>query len=348
MRLVLAAAMATAVASPAAAAPDFTQSTIAVEPATLVEGDVATFRIALRNTGDEDAGAVAVMVEWPVMGFLVGMDGFDAPVVDRATRRIEATTPLARGEARQFALRVLTPRDSAGDSFSVTVRAAHYASGAEHWFHHSVSPDSRLSHEGIPMGGVRVNPVMFVVLLFLVAAVLLAVVASRGERGRRGAHGPGAAVAIVVSLGFWTFFATMAWRDYQSLTSWTSTTCTVAGRRLVASGTTSTSGSRTSGRATSDPTVYEPLLALQYEVGGREMVSSGYDTGSSLRIGGLERRTRELQAWGEGTRVPCWFDPQHPEDVVVHRGFGGAYLFALFPIPVFLLGVALLRRGRRT
>lgn len=49
-----------------------------------------------------------------------------------------------------------------------------------------------------------------------------------------------------------------------------------------------------------------------------------------------------------GATVPCWYDPADPTDVVVLRGFGGAYLFALFPVPVFLFGVALIRRTLAT
>jgi hypothetical protein len=42
---------------------------------------------------------------------------------------------------------------------------------------------------------------------------------------------------------------------------------------------------------------------------------------------------------------PCWYNPDDPLEVIVLRGFGGAYLFALLPLPVFLLGVAGLRRS---
>jgi len=80
-------------------------------------------------------------------------------------------------------------------------------------------------------------------------------------------------------------------------------------------------------------------------VDGRETFSSGFDTGSRLGIGGQGGRTEELNAWTVGAGVPCWYDPADPLDVVVLRGFGGAYLFALLPLPVFLLGVAGLRHA---
>jgi hypothetical protein len=46
--------------------------------------------------------------------------------------------------------------------------------------------------------------------------------------------------------------------------------------------------------------------------------------------------------------VPCWYNPADPLDVVVRNGFGGAYLFALFPLPIAVFGLfrvrAMLRR----
>jgi hypothetical protein len=88
------------------------------------------------------------------------------------------------------------------------------------------------------------------------------------------------------------------------------------------------------------------VLALEYPVDGRSMISTGFDTGSRLTVGGLGGAVTEFSRWPPGATVPCWFDPAQPDDVVVIQGFGGAYVFALFPIPVFLYGVAAIRYGR--
>jgi hypothetical protein len=42
--------------------------------------------------------------------------------------------------------------------------------------------------------------------------------------------------------------------------------------------------------------------------------------------------------WTINSTVPCWYNPDDPSDVVVRNGFGGAYLFALFPLPVAAFG----------
>jgi hypothetical protein len=156
-------------------------------------------------------------------------------------------------------------------------------------------------------------------------------------------------MAVTIAIGFWAMFGAMAWRDYRSLTSWPQTTCTILGGRLSANGTTRPGRTGGNAGARRDDTNYVPVLGLRYMVDGRETYSSGYDTGSRIGIGGQGGRLDELRAWTIGDTVPCWHDPADPLDVVVVNGFGGAYLFALIPLPVFLLGAARIRsliRGR--
>jgi hypothetical protein len=86
-------------------------------------------------------------------------------------------------------------------------------------------------------------------------------------------------------------------------------------------------------------TTTESILALKYLARGVETISTGFDTGSRVQVGGVGNAQRELDRWAIGSSVPCWFNPEQPEEVVVVRGFGGAYLFALVPLPVFLLGI---------
>lgn len=97
--------------------------------------------------------------------------------------------------------------------------------------------------------------------------------------------------------GFWLVFGAMARRDYQSLTAWRETRCTVLGGRLSAQGTTSSRTTTPSGTSTRDDTTDVPLLGLRYEMDGRETFSSGYDTGSRLGSGGRGGREAELARW---------------------------------------------------
>lgn len=340
------------VVRPASAAPDFAKTTIAIEPASPREADLVTFVVTLRNAGPDDAGAVYVTLDWPLMGFFVDGAGIDGAEIDHEARRITLSqVPLPAGGERRIALRVLAPRDSGGDTLSVALRMSHFDSQTDYYDRAMTTIDTRLADPGVPIGGLRVTRAGIVVLIVLAGGVLLwlglrlaaappppavradglgALLASR--------IGPGsAAAAITVAIGFWVLFASMAWRDYQSL-SWPETTCTILGGRLSAQSTTRSSTSPATG-AQRDDTSYVPVLGLRYLVDGRETYSSGYDTGSRLGIGGRGGRTAELAQWTIGGTTPCWYAPADPLDVVVQRGFGGAYLFALFPVPVFWLGL---------
>jgi hypothetical protein len=149
---------------------------------------------------------------------------------------------------------------------------------------------------------------------------------------------------LTLPLGFWFIFAGMAWRDHRSNTAWQQTECTVVGRRLI-EGSVNSRERASDGRSRASTTlVYAPELALRYVVDDRPVYSSGYDTGSRLRFGGRARREQEMRTWTIGTIIPCWHDPADVRDVVVHRGFGGAYVFALIPLPLFLLGLSSFRR----
>ena len=341
-----------AVVRPASAAPDFSKTTIAIEPASPREADLVTFVVTLRNAGTDDAGAVYVTLDWPLMGFLVDGTGLDGAEIDHEARRITLSqVPLPAGGERRIALRVLAPRDSGGDTLSVALRMSHFDSQTDHYDRAMVTIDTRLADAGVPIGGVRVTRAGIVVLIVLAGGVLLwlglrLAAAPRPPAVRAGGLGallasrvgPGsAAAAITVAIGFWVLFASMAWRDYQSL-SWPETTCTILGGRLSAQSTTRSSTSPATG-AQRDDTSYVPVLGLRYLVDGRETYSSGYDTGSRLGVGGRGGRTAELAQWTIGGTTPCWYAPADPLDVVVQRGFGGAYLFALFPVPVFWLGL---------
>jgi hypothetical protein len=340
-----------AVVPHAAAAPDFSTSTIAIDPATPREADVVTFRVTLRNSGPDDAGSVYVSLEWPLMGFFVDGTGLDGAEIDHEARSLTLNVPLPAGGEHRMAVRVLAPRDSGGDVLTLALRASHFASSTDHYDRASVTVDTRLADPGVPVGGVRVTRAGIAVLGVLGGGVLLwlvlRVAASTRPRSTSGTSnrsflasrvGPeAAAAALTISIGFWVLFGTMAWRDYRSL-SWPETTCTILGGRLSAQSTTR-SGTRTTGGAPRDDTNYVPVLGLKYAANGHETFSSGYDTGSRLGIGGRGGRTSELAQWSVGSTTPCWYNPGDPLDVVVLRGFGGAYLFALLPMPVFWVGL---------
>ena len=332
-------------------APDFSSSTVTFSPAAPVEGDLVTLTLIARNTGDA-AEPAWIVLTWPATGYFLAVRGLDTPRIDHEQRRIEGDVPLPAGGERRIELDMLTPRDSGGAYLTLGVRVSHLFSGTDHYDSPNVMVDSRVSTAGVSLGGVRFTPAGIAVLAWLaglpVVWLLVSLLTSRRVHGRaqRWRENPAAAtLLLMLPVGFWLFFAVMAWRDYQSITTWRQTECTVMGRRLTED-TITTSSSTAGGRQRSTTsTVYSPELALRYVADGEQVYSSGYDTGSWLRIGGRSRREEELRAWSIGTAIPCWYDPADVRDVVVHNGFGGAYLFALIPLPLFLLGIVALRRA---
>ena len=331
--------------------PDFSSTNVSHAPETPREGDLITFTLTARNTGADAASPAWVALDWPEAGYFVGIRGLDRPAVDHEARRLEGYVLMPAGAERRIELDILTPRDSGGLTFSMRARVSDVSSGTDHYDSDSVGIDSRIAAGGLSFGGIRVTPAGVAVLAWLAALplvwLLVSLLSSRGQSNRssRWRTNPATLTFLfMLPLAFWAFFAVMAWRDYQSLTSWRQAECTVMGRRVVATSASSIGTGRT---RSSNNTVYSPELALRYTADGATVISTGYDTGSSLRVGGRARRERETLAWSVGTVIPCWYDPADVHDVVVHNGFGGAYLFALFPLPLFWFGCASLARGHR-
>jgi uncharacterized repeat protein (TIGR01451 family) len=336
------------------AKPDFSHSTIAVDPSAPLEGDVVRYRITLRNTGDAESAAAQLKVTLPLEGMFVDLAGLEGARVDLATKSIETSLALPAGAERSFAFRVVAPRDAGGNVLSPQIALQDFHTQTSYFDSTSTEIGTRLSPDGVALGGVRITPAGMIVLGFVIATAMLWFLTRRlsgggWSRTRSGRPVPGslapgfgplaAVLALVISLGFWTIFAGMARRDWRSL-SWPQTTCTVLDRKLRIETTTTGTGRPPAARMT---TYFDKLLALRYRVDGVDMISTGFDTGSRLQIGGGSKVQQELQRWVIGGTVPCWFNPENPKDVVVLRGFGGAYLFALFPVPVFLFGAWRLR-----
>ena len=126
---------------------------------------------------------------------------------------------------------------------------------------------------------------------------------------------------------------------------WKETTGTIVGRRVTLE--TVSSQRRLNGGVasmTQRSEVAKPEFAVRYQVEGRELLSTGYDTGSSLRVGGGQAQMEKaFQEWAVGAQVPCWYDPAEPTAVVLKRGFGGAYLFGLLPLFPFWIAQRILR-----
>lgn len=319
--------------SAAVAKPDFSQSTVTLEPASPQEGDVITWLVHVRNSGDEPAPFTEVEFELPLEAMFVdvtGLEGLDAKV-DPIEKVIAVTIDLPAGADRRFSVRMVIPHDAGGRSLTPHLKVRYLHAGVE--FYGGGDPvtiDTRIRNTGVVLGGVRFNPAALSVIGVLLLYPMLRVLTG----SRKDARGP--VLMIVVAVGFLSIFAAMAGHDYRTISAFRESSCTILDSRIRSETSTS---SIPSPRGRTTNTSYEPLLAMRYAAAGLDVISTGYSTGSRLQIGRGASTIDEAARFTIGTRVPCWFDPDEPIRVVVLPGFGGAYFFALLPLAMLAGGV---------
>lgn len=342
----LSASLLVCAAAPSQAKPDFDGSEITA-PESVVEGGLARFQAVLRNRGDEPATAAHIRIKWPVMGHVVEVSGLDDLQIDEENRDTTGSVSLPAGGERELEIVVLAPRDEGGAALSLSMQIIHYHSMAETWLHKTIQIATRKRTDGVIIGGLRIAPAGLATLGWLaVTALAMLVVVMRCQGGEGSMFSPISGVfGMMLAVGFWLVFASMAWRDYRVLTAWKESTATIVGRRVSAHSVSTTQRrSSGSGAQSRQQDVVKPEFALRYTVDGRAVHSTGYDTGSSLRRGGGRAQLeKEFREWTLGARVPCWHDPADPSDVVLKRGFGGAYLFAILPLLPWWIGWRILR-----
>lgn len=331
----------------AEAKPDFAASELSPERGTVVAGETAVFTLTLRNQGDEAANGVEVRLASPETGYLLEVTGLEGGALHPEDGSFAGQITLPVQAEKVVQITVLAPREAAGKLLGLSVRVADFNTMTEEWRHGRMEIESRPFTGGWLIGGLRVTTAGLMSLGWLVATAVVVLLASVLKRqGRAGRFfGPGAgALAVMIAVAFWLIFAAMAWHDYRVLTQWKPTTGTIVGRRVTLQSVSSQQRlSSGASSLTKNSEVAKPEFAVRYLVEGREVIGTGYDTGSSLRVGGGRAQLeKEFEAWRVGAEVPCWYDPEEPASVVLKRGFGGAYLFALLPLLPFWIGCRIL------
>jgi hypothetical protein len=330
------------------AVPDFSQTTITLDSPAMVAGGFVSYLIRVRNSGDEAAPFAELRIELPLEALLAEVSGLDADaIVDLDNRSIDDTIELASGGERIVRLRFVLPRDAAGMTVALGVRARYLYRNVSFETASSADVGSAPASGGIALGRFRLQRASLAVVAMIVLYPLLRF----ATRSRVKGYGP--AIATMIGVGFLSFFVAMAWTDWQTVTTFHESTCTILDRRLRVTTETSRTPRQLAvpRRSTAD---FQPILALRYHAEeqsegtqrGRDIVSTGYDTDSRLGIGGAGRAAREYEQWKIGRQVRCWFDPEDPGRVVVIRGFGGAYVFAILPALLLAYGLRSLVRGR--
>lgn len=315
-----------ALTNQASAATPFERSTLTPAGEAPAEGRVFTYTLVVRNSGQTAGGVIEIHL--PSAAMIARLDGLDTATIDHEARQVRWEGPLAPGQSLTGTLTLVAGIEAGGETASLHVTARPWQ-GEPTYLVHSALVDTVPAPAAFKVGGVGVTVAGAAVLGFIALAVLFWMV-MRVLRPRAAAWAP---IAIMMPAAFLCYFAARAREDVRVL-GLPETTCTVVDR-VIDTRTSSSSTSRSS-RAS---TVYAPRLALRYGDDTHAGVAQGFGTGSRLSGASAARAEALLARYAVGAQVPCAVDAQDPRYAYVERGFGGAYLFALIPVPLLALGI---------
>jgi hypothetical protein len=332
---------------------DFSQSTVSSDQEMVPAGTVVTVNVVLKNSGETPSEGTDVRVRFPHNGFLVRMDELPELKRDNNDREVTAIVSIPAGGEYPFSFDLLASRTEAQHTLSSDIEVRNFLADARLDTEFSIKISSAPSTAGVVIGGLRFHSAAFWLLGWMVFGALFFVwVRSRllwvQEHPKSSALPSdvrrfpafGLVALIMVPLAFLMVGVGLAWRDLQTLTSWKEAQATILDRREVIR----TESRKEPGQRRKTSSTRTPEFALKYQVGEREVISSGFDTGTSLHIGGQVMGKAAMDEWVAGKIIPCWYDPADPARVVVRRGFGGAYIFFLIPVPILWFALRQLRK----
>lgn len=332
---------------------DLSQSTVSSDLETVPAGMVVTVNVVLKNSGETPSEGTDVRVRFPHNGFLVRIDERPELKRDDTDREVTAVVNIPAGGESRFSFDLLASRQEAQHTLSSDIEVRNFLADARLDTEFSIKISNVPSNAGIVIGGMRFHPAAFWLLGWMVFGGLFFVwLRSRLQWVQehpksnmlatdvRQLPALGLVALIMIPLAFLMVGGGLAWRDLQTLTSWKEAQATILDRREVIK----TETRKEAGKRRRTTTTRTPEFALKYQAGEREVISSGFDTGTSLHIGGQVMGKTAMDEWVAGKTIPCWYDPADPANVVVRRGFGGAYIFFLIPLPILWFGLRQLRK----
>jgi hypothetical protein len=349
--LLAAVAIVTGVSTSASAQPNFSTSRGVVEPAAPRAGDVVRHVFTITNTGGT-VGPVFISTSLR-RGFLIGTEG------DCAGASFDSSGDLRwhegafhNGQTLRCTVIMLTRHNAAGTFANVVTEIRVIPSG-----YYRVEARAELGNPPDP-NAVRVGPVMMtragmivtgLLALLILGSVTISLLSRIQAEAPLGQQAPprstgvvlGSWAAVVIAAGFLVYFASLAYEDWRAYSGYRETRCTVFGSEIDSFEHRSRSGDRERSES------FKPVFAVRYLVDGAETFSTGYTTPSAINFNSRAGAGSVFERFAIGTTHPCWYDPQDPRTVLLVRGPGGAYFFALLPIPVLLIGLSGLAGARR-
>ena len=316
---------------------DFSQSVMLGPAQKVHEGDTIDYEIILRNTGSKRPEYIELRN--PVdstSALLASAPELSYNPEDRVLRWRGIIDP---GEERRFTVRLVTIPKSTG-TWVFTRASIDWGSGNKGLGNEGLAvqteirPELRPSRFILP-GGIGIEWTEVIILSYLIFALCFLII------GRRIIQ-PIPTEEIItyvmsgmflVTLAALLFLSGIVIEDIRMFVSYEKTTCTILDKNTKVS----SSGSiRAVGRTT--PKGYlEPLVAVRFIAGGKEIFAAGSLAKSSSVLSD-KSVLRKLAQYDLGKSYPCWFDPEHPRTFVLKRSLSLTwYLIGIVPLFVFLI-----------
>lgn len=320
-----------------AAEPDFSTSSATFEPMPAVSGSVVHYAVTVANTGG-DSPYTRIAVALPP-GYLAATGDDCATATSGSGVIVWHEGSFPAGTRMTCRVAILTRPDAAG---TIATLAAEIATPPSGYLRVEARPTlSAPPNPGtVHLGPIGITPAGLVTLAMLVLAVVGAAalaIAMRG-RGARTGLAIGAWAAIVTSTGLLIYFASLARDDLRSHTDYRQTTCFIVDSSIRAF--------KSSGK--SSGSTYAPEFAVRYDAQGAETYSVASPPATSLNVGWIGSSQKALERMAIGSTQPCWFDPDDVKSVLLARGPGGAYLFALLPLLMLVVAGWILKLALRS
>jgi hypothetical protein len=118
--------------------------------------------------------------------------------------------------------------------------------------------------------------------------------------------------AFVFSVGVLHLICFIAVQDFRRFVVYEKVACTLLDKRIVLDRRSSFSRGPGPGRLGSTTVYNEPMVAVRYFVGNREIIAAGAPRPTAMLSPVDKYALRELAQYERGHPYPCWYDPQRP------------------------------------
>jgi hypothetical protein len=315
----------------------FAGSQLIASPDKVHEGETIAYTLTVRDSECEAPEQIEVIFRLPGP---VMFASSSPPMVfsEEYHRELTWEGEISPGQDLVFTITLVTLPDSASSGI-LLADANIRGHGERHWLQRETRIDAKFRPILYVLpNGIGIGKVEFVLLGYLVGAPLLILliptVILRREKRRR-AFKPesekqaekiflfGMSIFFVSSLGIAHLMGSIARDDIRRFVAYEKSSCSLLDTRIV----------QKKGSSSSTTMFNEPLVAVRYLAGGREIIAAGPPRPTAMLSPLDKYALRELAQYERGKSYPCWYDPREPATFVLARGISlGWYLLGAAPM----------------